>query len=367
MKKRVVVALSGGADSSAAACLLIKQGYEVIGVSLKLFSPPGSDNSRGNIQGVKAAKNVAHELGIPFYSLNCEKEFENKVINYFCNEYLQGRTPNPCIICNQKIKFACLLEKANNLDANYIATGHYAKIEYTQPQKRYILRKGKDKEKDQSYFLFSLSQEQLRHCLFPLGDYTKDEVDRLTKEFGLTIHNRPSNQDICFINTSYPEFLRTRIDTNKSQINVNGFQPGSIVDTKGKILGSHQGIAFYTVGQRKGIGAHPDTSSGHGTKPLYVIGINRQKNTVLVGKEEELWKDVLIAENINWIAWKKIIKPVKIKARIRYKHQESEAVISSLNDGRVRVKFTQPQRAITPGQAVVFYAGDIVVGGGWIT
>lgn len=360
MKKRVVVGMSGGIDSSVAACLLKEEGYEVIGINLKLFS---QENNEGfakygsgccGVQGIEDARNVAQKIGIPFYVLNCEKEFENKVINYFCEEYLNGRTPNPCIICNEKIKFGILLEISKSLNADYIATGHYARIEYDDLTKRYILKKGKDEEKDQSYFLFSISQDQLSHIIFRLGEYRKAEIRQLAQKFGLKIYNKPASQEICFITTNYHEFLKRRVGSD--------IKPGPLMDREGKILGQHQGIAFYTIGQRKMVGAHK--------KPFYVISIDRQKNTIIIGPEEKLYRDRLIAKDVNWISFepKKFLGKVggKVKARIRYKHQEAEAVVSELNAGSVEVKFNEPQRAITPGQAVVFYQGDMVIGGGWI-
>jgi len=353
MKKRVVVAMSGGVDSSVAACLLVKQGYEVIGVSMKLPNLGEiSESGCCGIQGIDDAKSVAQKIGIPFYALNYEKKFESKVINYFCREYIHGRTPNPCIICNEKIKFGSLLKKAKSINADYIATGHYARIEYDKLSKRYLLKKGKDKEKDQSYFLFSLSQEQLSHSLFPLGDWTKSKVRRLAKEFGLKVHDKPASQEICFIpDDDYRRFLRTQVTADK-------FKPGPIVNKDGKILGEHQGIAFYTIGQRKGIGAHK--------KPFYVIAIKKEENSAVVGEKGELYRDTLIVENINWIDREKLINPIKVKVRIRYKHQESNAMISPSSNEKIKVEFSQPQRAITPGQAAVFYDGNKVIGGGWI-
>ena len=315
--------MSGGVDSSTAAGILIRQGYEVIGINMRLpDTGEVSESGCCGVAGIDDARNVAQKLGIPFYALNYEKEFENEVIDYFYQEYMNGRTPNPCIICNEKIKF------------------------------RSLLKKGKDIEKDQSYFLFSLSQEQLSHSLFPLGNYTKSRVRELAREFGLKVHNKPASQEICFIpDNDYRRFLTVRFITDK-------FKPGLIVDKNGRILGKHRGIAFYTIGQRKGIGAYK--------KPFYVISINKEKNTIAIGEEKELYQDTLIAEKVNWIDRKKLNDSIKAKARIRYKHRESDAVISPLSDTKVKVQFNKPQRAITSGQAVVFYDGDTVIGGGWI-
>ena len=345
--------MSGGVDSSTAAGILIRQGYEVIGINMRLpDTGEVSESGCCGVAGIDDARNVAQKLGIPFYALNYEKEFENEVIDYFYREYMNARTPNPCIICNEKIKFRSLLKKAKGLGADYIATGHYARIEYDNSNRRYLLKKGKDIEKDQSYFLFSLSQEQLAHSLFPLGNYTKSRVRELAREFGLKVHNKPASQEICFIpDNDYRRFLTVRFITDK-------FKPGLIVDKNGRILGKHRGIAFYTIGQRKGIGAYK--------KPFYVISINKEKNTIAVGEEKELYQDILIAEKVNWIDRKKLNDSIKAKARIRYKHRESDAVISPLSDTKVKVQFNKPQRAITSGQAVVFYDGDTVIGGGWI-
>lgn len=350
MKERVVVAMSGGVDSSTAACLLAKQGYEVIGISMKLPNTGEvSESGCCGILGIDDARKVAQRIGIPFYALNYEKEFESKVIDYFCREYVCGRTPNPCIICNETVKLGSLLNKAGSLGADYIATGHYARLVHNG--KRHLLKKGKDKKKDQSYFLFSLSQKQLKHIRFPLGDYTKEEVRKLAKKFGLKVHDKPASQEICFVSTNYHEFLKTRITAN-------GFQSGLIVDTGGKVLGEHKGIAFYTIGQRKGIGAHK--------KPLYVVEIDRENNTVIIGEEEKLFKSELEASGVNWSSLEEPSEPLKVKARIRYRHKEQGALVTPLGGGKVKVRFDKAQRAVTPGQAVVFYDGDTVIGGGWI-
>lgn len=336
--------MSGGVDSSVSAFILAKQGYETIGVHMEL-SNLGSCCGR---EGMDDARDVACKLGIPFYVFNFEREFENDVISYFCKEYINGRTPNPCIICNEKIKFGSLFNKAKELGADYIATGHYAKIEYDKSSKRFLLKKGMDKEREQSYFLFSLSKDKLSHILFPLGNLRKNEVRELAKGLGLKVHNKHSSQEICFIpDNDYHKFLRSRID---------GFSPGVIMDEDGKILGEHKGIAFYTIGQRKGIGAYK--------KPFYVIAIDKDKNRVIIGEEERLYSSSVIAEDVNWIETRK--PTIKAKAKIRYKHQESTCLISMLDNRKARIKFEKPQRAITKGQAIVFYEGDIVIGGGWI-
>ena len=350
--------MSGGVDSSIAACLLVKHGFEVIGVSLKLFALEDEEfagYSPGccGIQGIKDARAICQKLGIPFYALNYEDEFEKKVIQYFCQEYENGRTPNPCIMCNERIKFGSLHEKAKGLGAEYVATGHYAKIEYSNATGRYLLKKGEDKEKDQSYFLFSLSQEQLKHSLFPLGNYTKDEVRRLAKKSGLKVHDKPASQEVCFIpDSNYSTFLRIRTGDGR-------YKSGPIVNKKGKIIGEHKGILHYTIGQRKGLGAH--------RKPLYVIAIDREKNRIMVGDEKDLYRDVLVAEDLNWIDRDKLTEPAKVKARIRYRQRESNAIVLPLGNGKAEVRFNEQQKAITPGQAVVFYDGDVVIGGGWIT
>ncbi len=341
MKKKVVVGMSGGIDSSVAASLL-KERYEVVGIHLNLGCDLNTEES---------ARSMASKLDIPFYFLNFKKEFEKKVIDYFIGEYSKGRTPNPCIVCNKKIKFKALLKKARELRADYIATGHYAKVVYDKKRKRYLLKKGKDKKKDQSYVLCGLDQRQLKHTLFPLANFTKEEVKEKAKELG--IHNRPSSQEICFVpNTDYHGFLRTRIGTDS-------LKEGLIVDREGKVLGKHKGIAFYTIGQRRGLGI----ATG---KPLYIIAIDSGRDVIVVGSEEEILRDELIARDVNWVAIDRLKKPIKVRAKIRYQHREAEATVTPPSKNRARVKFKKPQRAITPGQAVVFYDKDIVLGGGWI-
>ncbi|MCG2676586.1 tRNA 2-thiouridine(34) synthase MnmA [bacterium] len=357
MKKKVVVGMSGGVDSSVAALLLKERGYEVVGVHLNLACALNAE---------EPARSMASKLDIPFYSLNLKKEFEKKVINYFTREYSKGRTPNPCVVCNRKIKFKALLKKAKELKADYIATGHYAKVTYDKKRKRYLLKKGRDRKKDQSYVLCILNQKQLKHTLFPLANFTKEEVRKKARELG--IHNRPSSQEICFVpDADYRRFLGTQITADR-------LKEGLIVDREGKVLGKHKGIAFYTIGQRRWLGV----ALG---KPLYVVAIDNSKNVIVVGSEKEILRDELIARDVNWIAIDGLKGSRRVKAKIRYQHREAEATVTPLSKNRVRVKFEKPQRAITPGQAVVFYdkparrirpskavgaGGDIVLGGGWI-
>jgi len=350
---KVVVAMSGGVDSSTAACLLKEAGYDVIGLSMRLkVQEEKSDSGCCGIKGVDDAREVARKIKIPFYALNCEKEFEKEVISYFCDQYGKGRTPNPCIACNEKMKFGVLLRKAEMLGAAYIATGHYARLKYDRKSERHIIRKAKDSQKDQSYFLFSLTQAQLSKTIFPVGDYRKEKVRRIAKGYGLKVHDKPGSQEICFIpDGDYRRFLESRMGSGKPA-------KGDIVDTKGRIIGEHNGIAFYTIGQRKGIGAHG--------KPLWVARIDEKTNTIVAGEDKDLYGDTLEAHGVNWISRSGLGKPLKVKAKIRYRHRSSDATVSPLENGNVTVKFEKPQRAITPGQAVVFYEGNVLAGGGWI-
>jgi len=340
-KGRVAVALSGGVDSSVAALLLKEAGYEVIGIYMHLWGSPHSEHQ------AYQAERVCHILNFPFYSVDLQKEFEHYVVDYFCQEYKQGCTPNPCVACNQHIKFGFLLDKVLSLDVDYLATGHYARIEHSDDG--YRLLKALDASKDQSYFLYTLSQEKLRHILFPLSAYTKAEVRRIAKQEGLPVATR-SSQDICFISQkNYRDFLSQRF------LNM----PGDIVDTQGTILGRHRGIAFYTVGQRHGLGL----ASG---KPLYVIRIEPSHNRIVLGSEKELYSQNVTAKKLNWVAGDLPIETIIITAKIRYRSKEA-AVTLSPREGFVDICFSQPQRAVTPGQAIVFYKGDEVLGGGIIS
>lgn len=351
VKKRVVVAMSGGVDSSVAAHLLLKQGYEVIGISLKLFENTEQGRACHGIKGINDARDVAFKLGAPFYALNCVKEFKKNVIDYFCQEYKNARTPNPCTICNEKIKFGLLLKKAKTLGADYIATGHYAGVSYDKSSERYILKRPKDKTKDQTYFLYALTQNALKHTLFPLENLTKDQVRKIAKKSGIKVHDKPASQEICFVpDNNYKEFLIKKYPDTA--------EPGPIINRQGQVLGKHKGIIFYTVGQREGLGiAHK--------KPLYVLAINKGENTIIVGEQDETYASKLIAANVNWII-NGISNSVTIEAKPRYKEPSAEAMVSKLDNNKAEVEFIKAQSSIAPGQAIVFYKKGTVVGGGII-
>jgi tRNA-specific 2-thiouridylase len=339
-KGKVAVALSGGVDSSAAALLLKESAYEVISMHMRLWDSPRCDYQ------AHQAENICRILDIPYHQVDLQKEFESCVVDYFCREYQQGRTPNPCVACNQHIKFGLLLDKALSLGADYLATGHYARVEHSRDGHR--LLKAADTRKDQSYFLYTLTQEKLGHILFPLGEYIRDKVKQMAKQAGLPTAAR-SSQDICFISEkNYATFLSQRFSS----------LPGDIVDTQGKKLGQHRGIAFYTVGQRHGLGLAS-------TEPLYIIRIEPESNRIVLGYEKELYSQKLAAQKLNWISGKAPRKSITAQAKIRYKSKEAEAIVFPRNDS-VDVHFAQPQKAVTPGQAIVFYNMDEVLGGGTI-
>jgi len=356
--KKVVVAMSGGVDSSVAAGLLKEQGYEVIGITMNLFQLPEEyclDKDLKSCCGwgaVEDANRVAFKLGIPHSVLNLKDSFENLVVSNFLEEYSRGRTPNPCIRCNQFIKFDVLMEKAKKIGASCIATGHHAQIDQDPRSGHFCLKKGMDKEKDQSYFLHSMTQDQLSHTLFPIGLFTKSEIRKRARKWGLPVAERPESQEICFIpDNDYVAFLKKR--------KPEAFNPGPIVNSEGQVLGHHNGIVHFTVGQRRGLGI----AAPH---PLYVLEINTSKNEIIVGPNDRLYKKDLVADQVNWISGDKIVSQVTAGARIRYKHKEAEALLVPLDSEKIRVEFEKPQRAITPGQAVVFYEGDVVLGGGTI-
>lgn len=354
MKKKVVIGMSGGVDSSVAAYLLKQQGYEVIGVTMQIWQEDDEHAEREggccSLSAVDDARRVADKLDIPFYVMNFRKEFQNKVIDYFIDEYLIGRTPNPCIACNRYIKFDSFLKKAKAIGADYVATGHYAKI--AQEGDRYLLKSAIDDKKDQTYALYNLDQSMLKHTLMPCGEYTKPKIREIAKEIGLDVHNKRDSQEICFVyDNNHGKFIETQVPGK--------VMAGNFVDEEGNVLGKHKGIVHYTIGQRKGLGL----ALG---KPVYVVGINEKTNEVVIGNEEGIFKNELIAGDLNFIPFDKLGGPMEIQAKIRYSAPKAKATLIPLGEDRVKVVFEENQRAITKGQAVVFYNNDLVVGGGTI-
>ncbi len=348
-KKKVLLGMSGGVDSSVAAHILIEEGFQVIGASIQM-KPEEKCCTTTNISD---AKKVADRLGIEYYEFDMHEEFQKCVIEYFIAEYQAGRTPNPCVVCNRFIKFETLLQKADELGIEYIATGHYVQVERDSDTKRYILKKAVDTSKDQSYVLYTLSQEQLSRAVFPLGKYEKSEIRNIAKKLGLEVAGKPDSQEICFIeDNDYNRFIKENSDIRS--------KPGEFVDIHGNVLGQHEGITKYTVGQRKGIGI----SLGI---PIYVVDIDIENNRVVLASNDELFRKEFIAEKVNYISIEDLETDMKINAKIRYKAIESPATISPLSSNTVKVVFEKPQRAVTPGQSVVFYDGDTVVGGGVIS
>jgi len=351
---KVVVGMSGGVDSSVAAALLREQGYRVSGVTMRIWGgeTQSGESTRHACYGpeeeedIEDARKVCETLDIPFHVFDLRQEYRDQVLDYYSSEYLSGRTPNPCLVCNRRLKFGGLLSKAreSGIEFDYFATGHYAKVEYNRERDRYLLKKGADLKKDQSYFISSLSQEQLKSSLFPIGDYTKDEIRKMASEYGLAVSSKTESQD--FMAGDYRSLI-------------GAAPPGRILNKQGNTLGEHSGIPFYTIGQRKGLGITDKD-------PLYVIDIDSENNAITVGSKEEVYEDDLYASGLNWIAIEKLEQPTTVKAKIRYLHQEAKAEVTPVENDRVYVKFDQPQLAITPGQTVVFYYDDIVLGEGTI-
>ena len=350
-RNRVVVAMSGGVDSSVAALLLHRQGYDVIGVTMKLYDINEADLPeyyRGccTLDDVEDARAVCRILGVPHYVFNVQREFRAFVIDYFQREYESGRTPHPCIACNDKIKFSFLAQRARMLNASHVATGHYARIEPDDSGK-FALRRGVDADKDQSYVLFGMGQEQLAATLMPVGHYPKPQIRRLALDAGFPNADKPDSQDICFIPSGdYREFLRPRTDE----------KPGEIVDASGNVLGEHDGIQYFTVGQRRGLGLS-------GGPPRFVIRLEPDTRRVVVGPEENLYHDTLYAAPVSWVSGQRPAPETEVSVKIRYKFAEAPATVTAVGDGAL-VRFNEPQRAITPGQAAVLYQGDTVLGGG---
>lgn len=352
--------MSGGVDSSVAAALLKERGFEVIGITMQIWERSRDWGGCCGLSDIEDARRVARILEIPHYVINFRNIFKEKIIDNFCREYGEGRTPNPCIRCNQHLKFGALLGKAKELSADYIATGHYARIEYDKGRKRYLLKKGVDSRKDQSYFLYMMTQEQLKRTLMPLGNLRKDRVRKIAQEKNLPVAKKPESQEICFIpDNDYGEFLKQQVPEE--------IRPGPFLDKQGRVIGEHRGIIFYTVGQRRGIGITA-------RKPLHVIAIDRESNSITVGRKEEAYSEQLIANDLNFIDREEVKKPLRAEVKVRSLQQASPATVTALDKRKLRIKFDRPQWAITSGQAVVLYSSleksagknGVVVGGGTI-
>lgn len=353
---KAMVAMSGGVDSSVAAYLVKKQGFDTIGVTMKLFDNEGIGISRDNmcctLDDVEDARYVANKLDIKYYVFNFEEDFEKEVIQRFIKAYELGHTPNPCIDCNRYIKFRRLFRRGKELEQDYVVTGHYVRTGYDKDSGRYLLYKSVDKTKDQSYVLYSMTQEQLKHAMFPLGGMTKDETREIAEAQGFINARKRDSQDICFVpDRDYGKFIEEH--TGKE------YPEGEFVDLQGNVLGRHKGMIRYTIGQRKGLGLALK-------EPMYVKEKDVEKNKVILARDEELYGDSLIVGDCNWISVEAPKSDMNLQVKIRYSQNEAEARVIPLNENQVRLEFKEPQRAITPGQAAVFYDGDLVVGGGTI-
>lgn len=356
MSKKVVIGMSGGVDSSVSAAILKKEGYNVIGITMQIWvareSTPNTVNTCCSLASIEEARRIAGEIGIPHHIIDMRDIFIENVIDNFCNEYSSGRTPNPCIRCNQFVKFDYLWEKAKELGADLIATGHYARIEKNQITGKYLLEKGIDENKDQSYVLYVLTQEQLSHTIFPLGNLRKEETRQIAEVLNLSVSKKPESQEICFIpEDNYPKFLRNVVPER--------IVPGPIIDKECRVIGQHKGLPFYTIGQRKGLGISHK-------KPLYVASMDIKRNALIVGEKEDCYSKEFLVKDLNWIALDNIREDRRVKVKIRSTMMEEDAVISPKNNN-IYVKFDRPQWAITPGQSAVFYENDVVLGGGIIS
>jgi len=365
---KLAVAMSGGVDSSAAAAILKEQGHDLVGFTMQLWNQRRgiSVDENGDplpsrccsLDDVYDARRVAEELGFPFYVLNLEREFERDVVQPFVASYLDGETPIPCVSCNSRLKFASLDALAASLNCEKVVTGHYARVKYDQASKRYRLFRGRNLDKDQSYFLWELTQDQLSRAMFPLGEMSKSEVREVARQHVLAVAEKSESQEICFVpDGNYAGFIDRYLEAEEATNRLPG--EGEIVDAEGSVVGHHAGIHRYTIGQRRGIGIA-------GPQPLYVVNIDAAKNQIIVGQQDDLLSKEFTAAGVNWVAFDRPADSVRSEVRVRYRHQPAEATITPIENNRVRVAFDEPQRAITPGQATVFYRGDEVVGGGWI-
>jgi tRNA-specific 2-thiouridylase len=366
---KIAVAMSGGVDSSAAAAILKDQGHELVGFTMQLWDQRRGINVDENgdplpsrccsLDDVYDARRVAEELGFPFYVLNLERDFDRDVVQPFVSSYLNGETPIPCVSCNSRLKFASLDRLALSLGCEKVATGHYARVEFDPATDRYKLLRGKNYDKDQSYFLWELTQSQLSRALFPLGEMSKPEARDAARQHNLGgVSEKKESQEICFVpDGNYAGFIDRYLEAEDSLNRLPG--AGEIVDSKGRVIGRHEGIHRYTIGQRRGIGIADE-------RPLYVLSLDANRNRVTVGSSEELLQTEFTAAGVNWIAFDQPQEPVRAEVRVRYRHTAAAARITPLENARTHIIFDVPQRAITPGQATVFYRGDEVVGGGWI-
>ena len=351
---RVAMAMSGGVDSSVAAVLLKEQGHEVIGLHMKLYHGPENETrpkSCCSLDEAIDARAACHRLNIPFYVLDCQKEFRESVIDYFVEEYSRGNTPNPCVMCNKEIKSNLLLKKVDELDCDYLATGHYAKIRFNPLIRRQQLMRPQDLRKDQTYFLHSIPADELHRLMFPLADIIKPEVRKIAGKLNLSAANKPDSQEICFVPKDYRNFLKQELNEVPEH--------GEFISVSGEVLGEHLGLPFYTIGQRRGLGLSDST-------PYYVVKIDKVKNRIVLGKEEDLYSKTIFVSRVNWLSISPPKEKLHVTAKLRYSHQGVTASVFPESDNKVRLELDVPERAVTPGQAAVFYQDEILLGGGWI-